>query len=477
MTRRFTKLVALIGVFAFPVAVFADEPQYRYTKPIEMPAFSVDELFAVTLDDDVYSATRDNYPDIRVQSTDAAGDTSEVSYTLRRATTTKSETSRHFFAAKNPSIKTLPDDALEITLELDKNDPQPQGIRILTSLSNFEQRVRIFSSPDGKDWKPVGDEGVVFDYSQFMDVRNDTIPFPANTDRHFRIVIDNVTQELESQLMELTRRLQAGVEEHRDERLVIQRRPFRINHLEFWNDVEQHHVSGDLKAAYLVSNFKSENDTKEKQTLLTFDSRREPLTSLQLETKSKNFSRQIEVQVEHTSGKETSWQTIGSATISRLAFGKLNRDDVTITFPETRGEKYRIVIHNRSSAPLSIDGVTATGNQYQLVFLASPPAKMEGVEAKPANYELRYGSDTAAAPDYDVAAITASLSDGYQPKPVTLGKQIEVAIEPLADSFSPRKLLNDGRVLGGIAVVLVAALAWGLYHAGRRLDGIPNDHK
>jgi hypothetical protein len=447
MTQSFTKLVALIGVFAFTATAFADAPLYRYTKPIEMPAFSVDELFSVTLDDDVYSATRDNYPDIRVQLTDPAGELSEVSYTLRRASTTKSETSRHYFAAKNPSIKTLPDDALEITLELDKDDPQPQGIRILTPLDNFEQRVRIFSSPDGKDWKPVGDEGV----------------------------IDNVTQELESQLLELTRRLQAGVEEHRDERLVIQRRPFRINHLEFWNDIEQHHVSGDLKAAYLLSSFKSENDTKEKQTLLTFDSRREPLTSFQLETKSNNFSRQADVQIEHTSGKETSWQTIGSATISRLAFGKLNRDEVTITFPETRAEKYRIVIHNRSSAPLAIDGVTAKGNEYQLVFLASPPAKTDGADAKPANYELRYGSETAAAPDYDVAAITASLSDGYQPKPVTLGKQIEVAIEPLTDSFSPRKLLNDGRVLGGIAVVLVAALAWGLYHAGRRLDNLPHD--
>jgi hypothetical protein len=109
------------------------------------------------------------------------------------------------------------------------------------------------------------------------------------------------------------------------------------------------------------------------------------------------------------------------------------------------------------------------------VFLASPPAQANDSKVKPASYELRYGSDKAAAPDYDVAAITASLADGYQPKTIALGQQIAVASEPLAETFDLRKLLNDGRFLGLVAVILVAALAWGLLSAGRRLDNLPHD--
>lgn len=469
MTRRLLGKALALSLLLVTEAIAA-EPGFRYTKPLEMPALTADELLAVSLDSDVYAATRDGLPDLRIQTGQQ-----DVSYLLRRVTTTKSETSRNSWAANNPSIKPLPDNALEITLELDKDDPQPQGIRIVSPLQNFEQRVRVFSSPDGKDWKPVGDEAILFDYSQFMDVRSDEVPFPASTDRHFRIVIDNITQELESQLVELTRRLRAGTEQHRDERLFIERRPFRINRLYFWNNIEQHQVTGDLKVSYPVTAFHSEDNAKDQQTILTFTSRREPLTSFKLVTSSNNFSRQAAVQIEETHGTETSWHTIGSATLSRLAFGKLKREDLTIDFPETRADKYRIVIENRASTPLAVTAVEAEGDQYQLVFLASPPAQADNSKVKPASYELRYGSDKAAAPDYDVAAITASLADGYQPKTVALGQQIAVASEPFAETFDVRKLLNDGRFLGVVAVILVAALAWGLLSAGRRLDNLPHD--
>lgn len=464
------RLLATLSAFlTMNVVALAAEPSFQYSKPIEVPALEQEELLSTALDSDVYAATRDDFADIRIKPAGKPAASPAVSYLLRRVTTTKPETSRQLWTVTKPSIKPLPDNALEITLELGKDDPQPEGVRIVSPLINFEQRIRVFSSPDGQTWQPVGDEGVIFDYSQFMDVRNDTVPFPAGTNRHFRIVIDNITQELQSQLVDLTRRLQAGVEQHRDERSFIQRRPFRIDRIEFWRDDVRSEITGDAKTSYPVANLESELDEKFRQTIVSFDSRREPLTSVKLNTKSNNFSRHASVEIDTSTPTETTWRVIGAATISRLNFRNIQRENLTITFPETRAGKYRLVIENRSSDPLTIDSVEAEGNQYQLVFFASP-----GKDSTAGADELLYGNQDASAPDYDVAAITASLADGYQPKSVALGKQTALVVAA-PESLTLRDLLNDGRVLGGLAVLLVAALGWGLYRAGQRLDGLSQD--
>src|SRR4029079_11240310 len=122
-------------------------------------------------------------------------------------------------------VHPLEDGSLEIIVHLRDKDPQPQGLRLVTPLGSFDERVRMFTSADGTDWKTLGDEAVVFDYSQYIDARNDAIDFPVTTDRYFKIVIDHVTQELESQLKELTRRLRGDEETHRDETILIERRP------------------------------------------------------------------------------------------------------------------------------------------------------------------------------------------------------------------------------------------------------------
>jgi hypothetical protein len=38
-----------------------------------------------------------------------------------------------------------------------------------------------------------------------------------------------------------------------------------------------------------------------------------------------------------------------------------------------------------------------------------------------------------------------------------------------------RRVLNNPFVLGGVIVLLVAVLVWGLYRAGRRIDRLPKE--
>lgn len=457
MSRNMCRAVLL---WAFTSVLAAAEPPYQFSRTLDVRDLQREELLAVTLDSDVFAATRNGLPDVRIL--DDQGD--EVSYVRRKATTTRSETERKFWVAREPSARPLDGGGLEIIVELDDEDPQPDGVRFITPLKDFEHRVRVFASSDGRDWQPLTENGLVFDYSQYMDVRSDTVPAAADGQRHFRIVIDDVTAEQESQLLHLTRRLQGGQETERSERITIQRRPFRISRLEFWQDIEKQRVTGAKKAEYPVADFRVEEDAEKRRTIVSVDTHREPLTALKLRTTTRNFGRRAQVEREVVRGVQREWRPIGSATISQLDFRNLEREELAVSIPESRESAYRFVIENRNSPPLAVDGIVGEGNVYELVFLATPRSE----------YRLAYGNPDAEPPSYDVAAITASLAEGYKPVQATLGQPIEMhgAAE---GAWSLSTLLNDTRFLVAAIVVLVIGLGFGLYHAGRRLSDLPEE--
>ena len=52
---------------------------------------------------------------------------------------------------------------------------------------------------------PLVSDGIIFDYSQYMDVSSREIALPKNSFREFKVTIDDVTDEKESPFKELTR--------------------------------------------------------------------------------------------------------------------------------------------------------------------------------------------------------------------------------------------------------------------------------
>src|SRR5690606_25171625 len=87
-----------------------------------------------------------------------------------------------------------------------------------------------------------------------------------------------------------------------------------------------------------------DRDEQHGQTIVTLDSRREPLTQLTVVTPSRNFSRHVSVEVPQAQGVRTQWQRIGSGVISNLDFKALQRQELSVTFPESRHRQYRLVI-------------------------------------------------------------------------------------------------------------------------------------
>jgi hypothetical protein len=469
---RAAGLVLAIVITWLPATLLAADANVRFSKPVKTPALDGEELVAIPLDSDVYEASAAGFSDLRLL--DPRGE--EIAYVLRKATTKEHRTERRWFRVADPAVRPQDDGSLEITFEIDDELPaRPLGFRLVTPLQNFERRITAAVSADGNEWEPLVDDGLVFDYSRFMDVRNIELPLPPDdgktSGRRYRLTIADVTQEQQSQLMELTRNLNADDETSRSERIVVNRQPFRIDRIEGWYDVEVADVDRDQLAEYAVSGFASTRDVDTKATIVTFALRREPVTSFTLQTDDRNFRRAAHIQVQggpyartRKSGETPAAREVGSGTLERLDFRGLNREDLTISVPETREVKYRLIVQNDDDQSLAITGVVAKGPSYEAVFLAQPGE----------DYTLEYGGDLNS-PQYDTAALAASIAAGYDAVAAELGAQTPVAAPPPPAEPALAAALNDPRLLGGIITLLVIVLGVGLYRATRRLDSFPGD--
>ena len=455
-------LMLVVSSAAWPA--LADEPQFEFSKEVKAPPLKQEELLSAVLDTDVFAATNDSLTDVRLLDSEGK----PVPYLLRKVQTTRARATRTTWAAGKLTAKPLDNGGLEITVQFDEDEKRlhPNGLSVISPLRNFEQRVRVYTSDDGQQWEPAGEEAVIFDYSRFMDVRSDSVPFPETSRRNFRIVIDKVTGEQQSELLALTRRLRGTEETERTEQVTIDRRPFRIDRIDFWREVDQDRATGDEKTGYPVAGHRIERDAKKQQSIVYVDLRRQPLTSLELETADRNFSRHAVIEVERAQGVKKTWEKIGEGALSRVDFKNLKRETLSISFREARHLQYRIVIDDRDSPPLEVTGVKAEGSVYEVVYLSAPDA----------HNRLLYGSADAEPATYDTATVQELLSQGFRPAQAELGPQMPGkggGAGPPAVKWS--KLLTNPLLLGGVITLLVIVLGWALFRAVKRMDAVPHE--
>jgi hypothetical protein len=433
----------------------ADDASTRFTRAIETAPRTQTELISVRLDSDVYQHAGPTLADLRVLD----GNGREVGYIVRAVPATETTLVRRTgtLSATQLSLRPLNDGGLEITLTLDDDDPPPDGLRLVTPLDNFEQRVHVFASGDGTTWEPLADS-LLFDYSRYMDVRSDSLKLPRTPHKQLRILVEQVTASQESELLELTRQLQGENETERVERVHIERRPFRIDRVEFWTEQAEQRTATTLTTDYPLTGFRVAEDAAAHETHVVIETRSQPLEAFQLTTPDRNFSRRARIEVETQVGAGKRWQPLAEGQLTRLAFRSLSREELALTFPQTQARTYRIVIENRDSPPLTVKAVTASGPVREVLFLASPQE----------TFALEYGGDLPV-PHYDTAAIEAALSETTTTVAGQLAEQAESFAVP------PPSWFNDPWLLTGIIVILVAALGWGLYQAGRRVDQLPGN--
>ncbi|MFV0445605.1 MAG: hypothetical protein ACK5Q5_18645, partial [Planctomycetaceae bacterium] len=189
------------------------------------------------------------------------------------------------------------------------------------------------------------------------------------------------------------------------------------------------------------------------QSQILFTTQLQPLTSLRVQSPDRNFSRRVTVQRERNAATHTGWEEVATGEIRRFDFRSLQREQLVLEFGETRAARYRLVIDNRDSPPLSIKEIGVRGPVEEVVFLA----QTDGV------YSLGYGGNLRA-PQYDTAALTAALRETKTTTPATLAQ----SAAPLA--LPPPSPINNPWLLATVILLLMAALAWALYQAAGRVD-------
>jgi len=436
-------------------ALAAEPAAFRYAKAIEKTASAQDEILAALLDSQVYATSRDGFPDLRVLDEHGV----ETPYLLEKVQETRNETTRDWRKGEVISLENTHGNRLEIRLRLDQDAPTADGLSVDTPLKNYEHQVTVFGSQDGQNWSPLVVNAAIFDYSRHMDVSNRDVPLPPNSYRQLKVIIEEAVQTREPEFLELTRRMRQGAETERRERTDIQRVPLRIDRIEWWHNVTKPLRTAERKFDYPVVSFAAQTDTDTHSTIVTVQTRREPFTGLSLQTANRNFSRPAAVQIPLREGVQTRWREIGGATIQSLRFRDIDREQLTIAFPEQRQETYRIVIRNDDNPPLDITGIRAQGNGYRLVFLAAPGK----------TYRLHYGADELEAPRYDTARVLDTLRTGYQPVEARLGGEIAAAAVSEAP-FDFARLLNSKLFLGAVVVLMVIVLTRALFAAGKRIE-------
>ena len=448
----------------------ADTEHLQYRRSISVGPRATEELVAVRLDAAVAAVTADGFADVRVVDTSGR----EVSRILRRASVVKTRSVRKSFPVGAPRVKPLPGGGLEIefTIDSERYPAAVDGFRIDTPLKNFEQRVQVHRLDVTGTWQPVGDDTLLFDYSQWMDTRQIDVAFPHGQRQPpggtWRITVDETTIEQQSALSELIRTLEGGVETGRKEEIAVVRQPFRIDSIHAWHtdDIAEIQLADGIDVP--LADFRVDEEVKEKRTRIRVTSHREPITD-------RNFKRlaRIEGIVPDGSGQERdrslSRSVLGSSRVQRFDLRGISDEQLLIPIPESRHTDYEIVIDNADSPPLDVTAVTAVGPAYELVFLARP-----GID-----YRLAYGGVTAddrpfPVPQYDTAALDVALAAGKVPLEGGFEAVEEIAVVPVERPWLAR-LLGNRFLIGGMIVLLALVLGLSLFRAAKRIDGVDSD--
>ncbi len=445
--------LALLCCLFWPQGHAAESPAFKFSRPVEYRDDGKQQLLAVALDGAIYQNSAGDFRDLRLIDQHGV----ETPYLLQKIAARKTVVQRLPIPSEAPALQKTGDDSIVISIALMKDAANADGFSIVTEQRNFEYDLQIQASNDGKDWQVLVNNAAIYDYSRYMPFGNRDISLPSNQFRHFKILVGKASQTRAAEVLRLTRTLQGSGERQRSETVDVSNEPLHIERIAFWHNQVETLPETEQSFDYPVTRFSVSQDAEHKTSSIDVETQRQPLTGLTIKSAAGHFSRPAEVQIPRQQGIETRMQTIGTATLEALHFQDIHHERTGISFPEQRLPHYRIVLANQDNPPLEIDNVIGNGPAYQLLFL--PQSGL--------SYQLRYGSDQAESPRYDIATIRELLRRGYQYTVAGLGP--EASLTTIDDGFDFAKLLNSKLFLGLAIGLMVLALGWSLYKVSKTL--------
>lgn len=434
-------LVSLIAAILTPmVSLAAGNPSVQpMERTLRRPMGSERRAAACALDEGVYDASGDVYEDLRLFD----GTGQAVPYVVRARTKTTRHTRNRPVSMVKTGLETLPDGGIRILLRRTQKGGQPDRVRLLTHEKDFEKLVSVWGRTGDAEWVSLADSTPIFDYSRFIDIRETSVPIRRGNYSSYRIEMSNMSEDQQTPLSEIVREMRGGVAETIRETRSYRRRDFRIDEVEFTEVRSEDKQGARVECTYTTSDFSVANTDDGRQTIVRIQTRRPPLTGLELSVDDANFSRTVHVEGSDALGLQASWKRVANQRITSIRTGSYSMRKVRIAFRQpVRFRHYRLTVANMDSPPLSIQGVTGYGDVNELVFFVD--------EAD--TYTLHYGDKELSAPRYDIADVLRKLKSSD-------ADEWELGRELITGAPRQRfRLMSGMTFLVGCVILMVAVL-------------------
>lgn len=362
------------------------------------------------------------------------------------------------------SLGEMPDGSLEIVVGFERPLSGPLRVEIDTPLRDFEKGVSIAIPGADGVWKEVVSDGLIFDRWRFLDFRHTSIEVPRVDSRTLRLRIADATDRQLSRLREITRTVGEASGVTVTESSTAEVRAFRIDGLRFAQTQDLPRAEGGGFEQHPLTIIGAVT-LPEGKTSIILDGGNLPIVHLFLKTPDRNFRRAVSAQV---AGPGDTWQTIRRTHLHRFEVGDFRDENLSIPLPETRAERWRLLIENESNAPVTFSEIGARVPTYGLHFLAEagdqPVLFLGGIGTHLTN------------PPNDIAALTAAID-----REVATETLVPEAARPNpAHRVAPAKparlgLLDSETALWGIIGLAVAALIAVLYRTMRKVEERPEE--
>jgi len=450
--------VAVVYLGGLSEAAPFDPSGFQFRKMVNGEPDS-EGLARFELDTEVFLESAEKFFDLRLVKVDGEHEV-ELPYLVSRVDRYVPPDSAKPIRTEIVSFSENTDGSVVFEVRFLEKDKRCATVDFRTPLRDFEKSVTVDASTDGKVWKTLLNNVLIFDRERFLDFRKTKLVLPDNDARFFRVRIESATGEQRSIVREISRTVGEQSGTSVTETGSVTTRAFRINELKFLTAEVGARETEDERTYPVVVEKISENDDQ-RFTEVYLDTFRAPLTRFSVMTSDRNFRRDVYIQVPDGNSPEK-WRTIKRGRIYRYDIGDFHEEDRLIEFGQQRSGRFRILIENGDSPALAIDDIEGAGDVYEALFLADSKSE----------WALYYGSDETnlAAPQYDTAALVLAKGRGVAAERFILG---EAQQNPDFQSG----LLHPGWteqkwILWLVIALVVAGLVAVLARAGKSIEAI-----
>ncbi len=452
--QAFPILVTVMGALC-SVAGDTSLSDFEIVRPVLWHG-AQEELIGVALDGAAWSALNDRIGDLRVVDTQGAF----VPYVRERVMISETSRVERLVESLITGMDPVGPDEISLDVALGKKAPSVSVLDIQTHLKDFERRISIEGTDKEGRTRVLVEEALIYDYSRYADVRHTRVALPPNAARRFTIRLRSMDERQESPRVQITRTFEGDREVKRTDQRVVTARTFRVESVRCLAHSSRETRRVPLLMGHPVSVTAGTDEKQDEQsTHVLLEVPRAPITEWVFDVAERNFGRAVRVEVPSVALGAEGWRVLARGKLSRVTFRSFKKESLSIRVPEMRSDRYRLVIDNGDSPPLTVEGATARGPTTRVLLLAG-----EG-----GAYRLVYGAPGVKAPRYDTDALHRIRRHGVQPVTVVLGEETvnPAYVQPgrtAASWLGSRAAL----VLGVIAAV--AVLGVGLVQAVRKVE-------